>query len=509
MQKLHSFQRGMGRQLGVVICVAMLVAQALPLLTRAQTLEGKVVEHILENGLTLLLYERHQAPIVACHVYITVGSANDLLGQTGVAHMTEHIAFKGTPAVGTTNYEEERHVLERLDALWHQIAWEYDKGETADQPKIEQLEQEFFETEQRAAQYVVSEEYSRILEEQGGVGLNASTSRDETNYFVSLPANRLELWMMLEADRLANTVPREFYREREVILEERQMRTDTSPIGTLFEQFLGTAFIAHPYGFPAIGWPSDIENITTDQLMAFYDAHYSPANMIVAIVGDIQPQAVIDMASTYFGQLPSRPASSPIRTIEPPQPGERRVEVQWDSNPYLTIGYHRPSISHEDDLIFDMIAFLLTGGRTSRLYQKLVEDSQIAIEVDSAAVYPGSKYPTLFVLAGAPLAPHTLEEVETAIYEELERLKTEPVETRELQKALNAMEASFIDSLSSNSGLAAQLTYAQGLTGDWRIIERQLETMKQITPNDIMRVAETYFTKENRTVAWLVNSGGN
>jgi predicted Zn-dependent peptidase len=420
--------------------------------------------------------------------------------------MTEHIAFKGTPTVGTTNYEEERRLLERLDELWRQIVLENDKREAADPVKLEQLEQKFFETEQQAAQYVISEEYGRILEEQGGVGLNASTTRDETNYFVSLPANRLELWMMLEADRLANTVPREFYREREVILEERQMRTDTSPFGTLFEQFLGTAFIAHPYGFPAIGWTSDIETITPNQLMTFYETHYSPANIIVAIAGDIQPQAVIDMANVYFGQLPARPASPQIRTVEPPQPGERRVEVQWDSNPYLAIGYHRPSISHEDDLIFDMIALLLTGGRTSRLYQNLVEDSQIALEVDAAAAYPGNKYPTLFVLAGAPLAPHTLEEVETAIYEELKRLKTEPVEERELQKALNVMEASFIDSLSSNSGLAAQLAYAQGLTGDWRIIERQIETMKHITPDDIMRVAKTYFTKENRTVAWLVNS---
>jgi len=484
----------------------MLMVWVYPSSIPAQTLEGKVVEHTLKNGLTLLLYERHQAPIIACHVYINVGSANDLLGQTGIAHMTEHIAFKGTPTIGTTNYAEEEKLIERLDELWQQIVQERDKGKAADQQKLEQLQQEFAETEQEAAQYVVSEEYSRIIEEHGGVGLNASTTPDETQYFVGLPANRLELWMMLEADRLAHTVPREFYKERDVVLEERQMRTDTSPFGTLFEQFLGTAFIAHPYGFPAIGWPSDIQDITTKQLMVFYETHYSPANMIVAVVGDIEPQAVIEMAETYFGQLPARPPSAPIRTIEPPQPGERRIEVEWDSNPYMVVGYHRSAVSHEDDLVFDVIAFLLTGGRTSRLYKQLVEDSQIAIQVDAAAAFPGSKYPTLFVLAGAPLAPHTLEEVETAIYAELERLKTEPVEERELQKTMNAIEASFIDSLSSNSGLAAQLTSAQGLMGDWRAIERQIEAMKQITSDDVMRVARTYFTKENRTVAWLVSA---
>ena len=490
----------------MTFCIAILTACAWPLTTYAQTLEERVIEHTLDNGLTLLLYERHQAPIVSCHVYITVGSANDEIGQTGIAHMTEHIAFKGTPTVGTTNYAEEKVLLARLDLLWQQFVEEYDKGAAADPNLLEQFENEFFETEELAAQYVISEEYSLILEEQGAVDLNAATSRDDTSYFVSLPANRLELWMMLEADRLANTVPREFYRERDVILEERQMRTDASPFGTLFEQFLGAAFIAHPYGFPAIGWPSDIEAITPEQLMAFYERHYAPANMIVSIVGDFQAPAVIKMAEHYFGQLPASPPSPPIRTVEPQQPGERRIAVEWDAGPYLAIGYHRPGIRDEDDLVFDVIAFLLTGGRTSRLYRNLVEDAQIAIEVDAAAAYPGSKYPTLFVLAGAPLAPHTLGDVETAIYAELERLKTEPVQERELQKTLNAIEASFIDSLSSNSDLAAQLAFAQGLMGDWRMLEHQLQIVKQITPDDIMRVANTYFTKNNRTVAILIDN---
>ncbi len=498
----HKYERAQR----LILCYLAVLAMCVwSFAVSAQTLEGNVVERTLNNGLTLLLYERHQAPIVACHVYITAGSANDQIGHTGIAHMTEHIAFKGTPTVGTTNYAEEKVVLERLDELWQQLAGEYDKGDAADPDALEQLETEFFDTEQQAEAYVISEEYSQILEEQGAIDLNASTSRDETNYFVSLPANRLELWMMLESDRLANTVPREFYRERDVVLEERRMRTDTSPVDTLFEQFLGTAFIAHPYGFPAIGWPSDIQNLMPDQFMAFYKRYYVPANMIVSLVGDFQSQTVIDMAEHYFGQLPARPPSPPIRTEEPPQPGERRIEVEWDSSPYLVIGYHRPSVRDADDLVFDVIAFLLTGGRTARLYKNLVEDSQIAIEIDAAAAYPGSKYPTLFVLAGAPLAPHTLADVETAIYAELERLKTEPVEARELQKTLNAIEASFIESLSSNSGLAAQLAYAQGLMGDWRMIERQLETVKQITPDDIMRIANTYFTKNNRTVAWLVN----
>jgi predicted Zn-dependent peptidase len=492
--------------LGVGLVFVLMAWLAAPALF-AQTLADRVVEHVLDNGLTLLVYERHQVPIVACHVYVTIGSAYDQIGQTGIAHMTEHIAFKGTPTIGSTDYAAEQPLLEQVDALWERLAHEYDKGAAADFDALAQLEEEFFATEEQAAQYVISEQYSLILEEHGARELNAATTRDDTSYFVSLPANRLELWMMLEADRLANTVPREFYREREVVMEERQTFTDTSPLGTLFEQFLGAAFIAHPYGFPAIGWASDIQYLTPTQFMAFYERHYVPANMIVAIVGDVRAADVLAMAERYFGALPAREPAPPIRTVEPPQPGERRVIVAWDANPYLAIGYHRPAIDDGDDAVFDVMAFLLTGGRTSRLYRRLVTEAQVALEVDAAAAYPGSKYPTLFVLAAVPLAPHTLADLEAEIDGEIERLKTEPVQDWELQKTVNALEAALIDALSSNAGLAAQLAHAHGLTGDWRAIERQMETVKQITADDIMRVATTYFTTTNRTVAWLVSTG--
>ncbi len=476
-------------------------------LVSAQSLEGNVIEHRLENGLTLLLYERHQAPIVACHIYVNVGSANDRLGETGIAHMTEHIAFKGTQTIGTTNYEAEKELLDQLDELWRQIDQTRQQRDKADQQKLTQLQREFEQIQQKAAQYVVSEAYSKIMEENGAVGLNASTSRDETQYFVNLPANRLELWMMLEADRLANTVPREFYKERDVILEERRMNTETSPVGTLIEQFLSAAFIAHPYGFPAIGWASDIENLTIHQFMEFYKTYYVPQNMVIAIVGDIDPEEVIPMAEKYFGGLPARFSDPNIRTVEPQQPGERSVQVEWDANPYLVIGYHRPSVNHEDDLVFDVISFLLSSGRTSQLYKRLVEEQRIAIHVQTIATFPGRKYPTLLVVIGVPLAPHTVAELEEALFAELERLKTEPVEERELQKVINNVEAGFISSLSSNSGLASQLTFAQSVFGDWQMIEKQVEEIKHITAEDIMRVAQTYFTRQNRTVAWLVKRG--
>lgn len=484
--------------------VGLFVIALFSSLTAAQSLEGRVIEHTLENGMRVLLYERHQAPIIACRIYVDVGSANDELGATGIAHMTEHIAFKGTKTIGTTNYEAEQKLLEQLDEIWQQIMKERHNGEDADEAKLQRLQQTFQEVQEEASQYVVSEAYSKIMEENGAVGLNASTSRDETQYFVSLPANRLELWMMLEADRLANTVPREFYKERDVIMEERQMRTDTSPVGTLIEQFLATAYIAHPYGFPAIGWNSDIQNLTIEQFMNFFEKYYVPQNMVVAIVGALDPDVVIPMAEKYFGQLPDRSPAPGVRTVEPEQPGERRAQVQWNANPYVVIGYHRPSVNHEDSLVFDVISFLLSAGRTARLYKHLVEEQQIAVHVETIEAFPGKKYPTLFMVIGVPLAPHTLEELETALYAEIELLKTEPVDERELQKVINNVEAGFIASLSSNSGLAAQLTFAESVLGDWRAIEQEMEQIKHITAEDIMRVARMYFTEQNRTVAWLV-----
>ncbi len=493
----------MKEKIGLSI-IGFFLAISIPLWGTAQSLEGKVVQHTLENGLTLLLYERHQTPIISCRVYVDAGSANDKLGETGVAHMTEHIAFKGTKTIGTTNYRQEQILLNRLNELWNQLAAEQDKGTQADQEQLARLQEMFVRTQEEAGKYVVSEAYSQIIEENGGVGLNASTSRDETEYFVSLPANRLELWMMLEADRLMNIVPREFYKERDVIMEERRMRTDASPIGTLVEQFLGSAFIAHPYGFPGIGWASDIQHITVEQLMAFYDRYYVPENMTIAIVGDMHPDEVIRLAEKYFGQLPPGKSAPKIQTVEPPQVGERRVQVEWDSNPYLLIGYHRPGVNDADDLVFDVISFLLSGGRTAQLYKHLVEEQQIAVHIETVTAFPGQKYPTLFLLVGVPLAPHTLEELEEAVYAEIETLKTEPVDEQQLEKVRNNVEASFIASLSSNSGLASQLVYAQSVFGDWRKLEKQIERIKKITADDVMRVANTYFTKQNRTVGWLV-----
>jgi len=468
-----------------------------------QKLESRVVEHTLNNGIKVLMVERHEAPVVSFHVLFDVGAVNETVGTTGIAHLLEHMAFKGTKTIGTTYYEKEQALLEKLDKIFLQIKEERAKGEKADPSRLEQLEKEFEETKQAADALVVTDEFSKIYQVNGGVGLNATTSQDATRYFISLPSNKVELWALLESDRIANLVTREFYSERDVVLEERRLRTDSSPVGKLFEQFQAASFIAHPYHTPTIGWESDIKNFTREEVNAFYEKYYVPSNATIAIVGDINPPEVIELMEKYFGAIPPAPKPPKVETVEPPQVGERRIEVELAANPHLLMGYHKPDINHPDEPVFDVISSILSDGRTSRFYKDLVE-KRIATNVDSFTGFPGDKYPNLFVIMGTPLAPHTTKEVEEGIYAELERLKTEPVSQEELQKVINNEEASFISSLSSNSGLASQLAFFQAITGDWRNIEKHLDKIKAVTPEDIMRVAKEYFTKTHRTVATIV-----
>ncbi len=468
----------------------------------AQSLEGKVIEHTLENGLTLLLYERHQAPVLTCWTYVDAGSVDENAGETGAAHVLEHMAFKGTPTIGTTNYEQEKPLLAQLDRLWDEFVRERDKGEKADPETLTRLQEEFSRVEQEAIQYAVRE-YPQVITEHGGVGLNAATSKEATQYFVNLPANKLELWMLLEADRLAHPVFREFYKERDVVMKERLSGTDASPVGTLHEQFAAAAFIAHPYGIPIDGWASDLRNLTPAHLNAFYEEYYTASNMTVVIVGDIDPQATIQLVEKYFGTLPVRPKPAGVRTIEPVQKGERRISVEWDVEPGFFIGYHRPDGKHADAPVFEVISALLSTGRTSRFYAHLVEEQQIAAEVTTSPTYGDDKYPTLFFLAGLPFTPDRLEELQAAIYGELELLKTEPVAAEELQRVVNSVRMDFMNTLTSNKGIAEKLAYYHVVRGDWRKLERWADQIKAVTPEDIMRVANTYFTEQNRTIALL------
>lgn len=481
-------------------------------------LAERVIEHQLSNGMKVLMVERHQTPVVSINLTFGVGGMNEHTGRTGVAHFYEHMAFKGTRRVGTKDYEKERPLLEELHRLGSEIERRQREAaavktsgrkEADGAPALDQLMQRFQELQDKAGEYVVGNEMALLYQRHGAVGLNAATGKDLTRYMVSLPSNRLPLWAALEADRMAHPVLREFYKERSVVMEERRLRTDDNPHGLLFEAFTAAAFQAHPYGLPTIGWASDIQALTPAATEEFFKTYYGPAGATVAIVGDIDPKEVIDLLQRTFGTIPPTPPPPPVVTVEPQQRGERRVEVEFDAEPTLLIGYHKPGIGHPDDFVFDVIDAVLSDGVTSRLYSRLVRDKRLAVSVVTDTNYPGVRAPNLFVISATPLAPHTAAEVEAAIYEELERLKTEPVTPQELEKVLNNLDASLVRSLRSNGGLASQLAFYQTVAGDWRYVIEARDRIAKVTPEDIQRVVTQYLKKSNRTVATLVKTPAN
>ena len=486
--------------------VLLIAVLFLPLPLGAQTLADRVVEHTLKNGMKVLMLRRSQAPILSLNITYKVGSVNEHAGITGIAHLYEHMAFKGTPTLGTSDYAQERPLLLEIEQRRADFADEAAKGEAANSARVQTLTQEIQRLEMAAQKWVRTNELGELYERQGAVGFNASTGRDVTSYTVSLPANRLPIWMAIEADRMARPVMREFYKEREVVLEERHRSVETHPAGKLAEAFYSAAFSAHPYGYPTLGWASDVGHLSATQTADFFRRYYAPNQAILTLVGDLDPEAILPQLDAAFGAIAPGPPPLGVATVEPPQRGERRIEVEGDAHPQIMIGYHKPGISHPDDAVFDVIDALLSDGRSSRLHKRLVEEQKIAVAVGTGVGSPGAQYPNLFTIAATPKAPHTPQEVEAAIYAEIEHLKSEPVPLSEIEKVLTRMDADLLRSLRSNSRIAGMLGYFEAIAGSWRYVLTNRDAMAQVTPAAILRVAQEYLVKKNRTVATLVKT---
>jgi predicted Zn-dependent peptidase len=468
-----------------------------------EEIQSRVTEFTLSNGMKFILLERHQAPVVSCYTLANVGSAQEVKGITGLAHIFEHMAFKGSQKIGTKNYALEKMALEKVDQAFAALSAERQRGPKADPEKLKRLEAEFKDAQVEAGQFVVRNEFGEIVERAGGRRLNASTGEDGTDYYFSLPSNEVELWFYLESERFLNPVLREFYKEKDVVMEERRMRVESDPIGKMIEEFLSIAFKAHPYGEPTIGHMSDLQSITRADAEAFFKKYYVASNLIGAVVGDIAPDSVRALAETYFGRLPPSPQPEPVRTIEPPQVGERRVTLRLQAQRLVLIGYHKPDINHPDNAAYDALGSLLSDGRSSRLYRSLVRDKKVAVEVGGFQGMPGQKYPGLFVFYAYTAPGHENQEAEKALDEEISRLKQQKVGQDELAGVQRRARANLIRSLDNNSGLASALAMWQALTGDWRNLFRQLEKINSVTPDDIQRIAKTTFTFDNRTVGLI------
>lgn len=465
----------------------------------------RITEFTLDNGMKFIVMERHQAPVVSFMTYVNVGAAQEPSGKTGVAHFLEHLAFKGTTQIGTTDYQAEKPLLDRLDTLSKQIQTTQPDG----QASAGQLQQEFEQVKAEASKYVKQNEYGQIVEQAGGVGLNATTSADATRYFYSFPANKLELWMSLESERFLEPVFREFYEEKEVILEERRTRTDNSPIGKMIEVFLEAALPGHPYGRPVIGYEQDIRNLTRADVQDFYKTHYTPDNIVMALVGDVDPDRVKELATAYFGRYQARDRTANLVVPMPQQTEPREVTLEFPSQPWYFEGYLRPDIASPDNAIYDVITGLLIGGRTSRLYRSLVEQKQLALNVDVSSNFPGNRYPNV-MLVYALLAPgHTLDEIAEAFNAELELLKREPVSAEELDRVKTQTRAALLQSLASNQGMASVLAEYQAKTGSWRNLFDDLKTVEAVTAADVQRVAQALFQPQNLTIGKLLTANAS
>ena len=475
--------------------------------------EKRVEVKTLPNGLTAVVCERpDSAPVFSFFTNVDAGSAQDPMGKTGLAHMFEHMAFKGTDEIGTKDYAAEKVALQKVEDAYAAYIRERDKPVGRDEAKLKQLQADWQNAIKDAQQYVIPNQFGEIIERNGGEGMNAFTAEDQTAYFYSFPVNRLQLWAYLESQRYSHPVFREFYKERNVVIEERRMRTDSNPIGRLVEQFIETAFSAHPYHRPTIGYISDLNSFSATDAQHFFDTYYIPSNMVVAVVGDVDPAKTMDIIEKYFSGIPSRPKPDERTTTEPPQDSERRVVLYEQSQPIYLEGYHRPSYRDKDDAVYDALADLLSEGRTSRLYRTLVRDKKIASEAEGGTGFPGVKYPHIFYFFAAPMPGHTPEEVGDAIHAEIDKLKKEDISDDELKMVKTRAKANLIRSLDSNEGLAQNLAEYQTLYGDWRELFRSVDRIDAVSKADIRRVANEVFVPTNRTVAIIehvpATSGG-
>lgn len=500
--------RPTGQMCATKLLACVLVLAALPVLGQ----QANVTEHTLSNGMKVLLLERHDDPSVSGGWVTHVGSANERPGITGIAHLFEHMMFKGTPSIGTKDPKRDEQIIRDQERVRDQIREEeskmraaYRRGELKDLTKPEEKSQRYQELEKQFNQLIqaqrevlVKNEFDRIYTSAGASGMNAFTMQDMTGYFINVPANKIELWMWMESERLLRPVFREFYAERDVVYEERRMRTESTPLGKFDETFTAMFWDAHPYHWPVIGWPSDVASISKAEADDFYATYYTPQNITLILVGDFDSTRTLTDLERYFGRIPKGKRTPPdLVTMEVPQVAEKRMNAEAEANPQVEIRWHTVPFAHRDSYALDILAELLSG-RTGRLYKGLVLGSEVA--TDAQASQSSYKWAGYFTVAGEAREGHKPEEVEHGIYAAFEKLKSETVPAEELQKVKNNFAAAEYRKLSSNYAILMQLIFNDGL-GDWREFNHAAAKYQAVTADDVKRVANEYFAKENRAVA--------
>jgi predicted Zn-dependent peptidase len=479
----------------------------------------QVEEFTLPNGMRFLLFERHESPTIAAAWVAKVGSVNERPGITGLSHFFEHMMFKGTRVIGTRDAATDLQLIVAQERLRDQMRAEVSgmrarlrRGEIDDlaapehqTPRYRELERQFQALVDQQRKTIVKDELDQIYTRNGGEGLNAFTSEDMTAYFVRLPANRLELWAWLESDRLLNPVFREFYSERDVVFEERRLRTESTPLGKFDEAFNALFWEAHPYKWPVVGWPSDIPSYTKAQADTYFATYYAPNNLTGVLVGAFESAAVKPLLERYFGRIPRGRAPVPeVVTLEPTQLGERRFNAEAETSPTLRVWWKAVPFVHRDRAALDVLTDLLSG-RTGRLYKGLVLDKKLANDVEASTDL--RKYAGLVSVECVVKDDQDVAQAEQALHAEIDALRTQPVPAEELRKVKNRSKADAYRRLSSPFSIMIQLAQYEGL-GDWRYINNYADELEAVTAADVQRVAQRYLARENRTVGVFLRKPG-
>lgn len=475
-------------------------------------IEKNIQKRTLANGLRVIAVKQPSSPTIACYLKIGVGSANEPFDQSGTAHFLEHLLFKGTPQMGTTNFAEEKIYLdqieadgERLDTLERTLlnpllTDEERKKITA---RMQVLSARLERWQKAAQKFVISEEDSQAYSLAGQVGYNAYTTTDVTNYQIKLPAHRLEMWAELESNRFLDPVLREFYPERKVIKEERRMRYDSRPTSLLYELFLKTAYGMSPYGKPVIGFEKSMHRLRLGQTREFFTTNYIPSRMVIAVVGDLEFDKTFAIIEKYFGRLKKRPAPEFPPTEYEPQKGRRLAWLEAKNSPAMITGWARPSVYHNDDRAFEVLSRLLGDGQTSRLVNRLVIRDKVAGDVKVGSSTPGEKLDNQFTIFADVFDAAHYPAIEKAIQEELDRLRTEGPTAEELAKIKNRYISEVIHTLQQNAGLADTLSYYELLLQDYGKMFASLEEIEQVDAEKIKKLVATYFKETTNTTVYL------
>ena len=477
-----------------------------------------IQKHTLSNGIRVILMKNGITPTLACYLKIGVGSSDEPFDQAGVAHFLEHLLFKGTRELGTNNFDKEEPYLEQISRV----------GERIDRMKTKLLDplltderkknlrsklrknQRLLKSLQRLVRkFVISEEDSQAYSLAGQVGYNAYTSTDVTNYQILLPKNRLKLWAWLESSRLLQPVFREFYIERKIIQEERKMRYDSKPSSLLYELFVKTAFGMSPYGKPVIGFASNIPNLRLKDTENFFKDRYVTSKMVIALVGDLDFEPTLKIVKRYFERIPRKePGEFPAIQYEIPK-GRKTAKLVAEHTPYLITGWYKPALFHKDHIVFEIINKLLTGGINSRLVKRLVIKDKLVQAVRSYTGIPGEKLRNSYAIFATPYSHAKYTDTLGAINEEIETLKREGPEKKELERVKIGYYSGLVSSLESNAGLANSLSYYELMLNDYAHFFRSIQRINNVSSTDIQRVLKKYFKEEENVTVSIQKPGAS